>query len=255
MINFDNVDYLSLYRERDNEYFKELQQLVEDNSLPLPLLLQNYMAFIRRREFAQTLAYIHLFEIIKDIPGSIAELGVYLGNGLFTWSKLLETFCPGVRGRKVFGFDSFKGYVNGTETEADSIQFIKNLHGHTFDASEEVVNRLIRINETDNLVMGAQRIKLYSGDVKDTIDQMQSENPGVRFSLVMIDLNLFEPTRFALEKMYALVVRGGVLAFRGYGVKPWEGESAAVDVFAAKNGLVLKSFTYSPYPGAYLLKE
>jgi len=254
VIDLSNVDYTSLYRQRDDAYFTEILRITKDNNISLPILLQNYMAFIRRREFAQTVAYCHLFEIVKSLPGSIAELGVFLGNGLFTWSKLLETFCPGVRGRKVFGFDSFKGYGDATRAERASIEFIENLHGHTFAASEELVKCLIQINETDNLVMGAERIKLYCGDVKDTIDQMQSENLGVRFSLVMIDMNLFEPTNLALQKMYALVVRGGVIAFRGYGVKPWEGESAAVDAFVAKKGLILKSFTYSPYPGAYLLK-
>ena len=255
MIDFDNVDYHSLYRHRDAEYFREIQKIVDEWHIELPLLLQNYMVFVRRREFAQTVAYCRLFELVKDTPGSIAELGVYIGNGLFTWSKLLETLCPGVRGRKVFGFDSFKGYADGTKTEADSVKFIESVHGHTFATSEELVKRLILINETDNLIMGAQRIHLYCGDVKDTIDQMQMENPGVRFSLVMVDLNLFEPTRYALEKMYPLVTRGGVVAFRGYGVKPWEGESAAVDAFVDKNSLALKSFTYSPYPGAYLIKE
>jgi hypothetical protein len=255
VIDFFNTNFNSLYCQRDEQYFEELEKLLKENNITLPILLQNYMAFIRRREFAQTIAYVHLFEMVKDIPGSIAELGVFLGNGLFTWSKLLETYCPGVRGRKVFGFDSFLGYQAATKTEEQSIQYIESIHGHNFEISEGLVKRLISLNEGDNIVMGAQRIKLYSGDVKDSIDRMKSENPGVRFALVMIDLNLFEPTSFALEKIYADVVRGGVVAFRGYGVTPWEGESAAVDAFVVDKNQTLKSFSYSPYPGAYLQKR
>jgi hypothetical protein len=255
MINFINNDYDLLYHQRDDNYFKEIHKIILENNISLQSVLQNYMVFIRRREFAQSIAYYHLFEIVKNKPGSIAEFGVFLGNGLFTWSKLIETFCPGVRGRKVFGFDSFEGYRGSNKTEKNYIKHIQDLHGHTFQSSEEIVKQLIRINETDNIIMGAKRIELFSGDVKLTIGQMKSENPGVRFCLVMIDLNLFEPTKLVLEEIYELVIRGGVVAFRGYGVKPWEGESAAVDLFVKKNSLELKNFTFSPYPGAYLIKE
>ncbi|HCN67158.1 MAG TPA: macrocin-O-methyltransferase, partial [Candidatus Accumulibacter sp.] len=56
------------------------------------------------------LAHYELFRLIAEMPGSIVELGVYLGAGFFTWSKLLETFNPGDRGRKVYGFESCAGY-------------------------------------------------------------------------------------------------------------------------------------------------
>lgn len=249
------INFSEIYSERDAEYFSEIERIRQEHGITTKLMLENYMAFVRRREFAQTVAYIELFNKVRNIPGSIAELGVYLGNSMFTWAKLLETFSPGIRGHKVFGFDTFAGYPNELGRESNYVEFIKGRHGHDFKSSEALVTRLVKNSELDNLVAGAQRIHLYPGDVSNTLEQFVEEYPGVRFRLINIDLNLYEPTRFALQRLSNLVVNKGVICFRGYGVKPWEGESAAVDEFVSKSGLKLQTIEYSPYPGAYAVKE
>ena len=50
-----------------------------------------------------------LFKKTLDVPGSIAECGVFKGSGWFYWLKLLSIFAPGER-KFVYGFDTFKGF-------------------------------------------------------------------------------------------------------------------------------------------------
>jgi hypothetical protein len=253
--NIRKIQFEEFYRTRDEELFSEFSNLKIEYGLTDELVLKNYMAFVRRREFAQTVAYARLFSMVEDLPGSIIECGVYIGNGLFTWSKLLETFSPGRRGDKVFGFDSFDGYSSAEVEENYAIDYVAKIHGHGFKASQLLVEKLIELNESDNLVPGAKRIKLYSGDIEATSSVFLHEEPGTRIKLLMIDLNLFKPTRKALNSFYPILVRGAVVCFRGYGVKPWEGESKAVDEFLEGKGQSLRSFSWSPFPSAFLIKE
>ncbi len=95
----ESFDFRSFYKERDEFYWNNIEEIKEKYEIPLELILKNYMAFIQRRDVPQLIAYYELFKMVMHLPGSIAEVGVFMGNGLFTWTKLLETFFPGNRGK------------------------------------------------------------------------------------------------------------------------------------------------------------
>jgi len=248
-------DFLSLYKERDKNYSIFIQNLLSENKVSIDFILKNYMAFIRRRDVGQLLAYYELFKLIKNMPGSIAEVGVFAGNGLFTWSKLLDTFNPTNRGKKVFGFDNFQGYSqNLTDKDLDAKKYIESLVGD-FSFDPKIVDELIKHNNADQVVAGVERVKLYNANLSTGLELFKKENIGVRFSLVLIDVNLYSPTKWALENFYELLIPGGIIALRGYGVKPWEGGSAALDEFLKANRLSnLEAFEFSNYPSVYFRK-
>ena len=250
-----DFDFKSFYTERDFHYWEKIKTLAQDNNLELKEILQNYMAFIQRRDLPQLLAYYELFKEVQSLPGSIVEVGVFFGNGLFTWSKLLETFCPGNRGRKVYGFDNFSGYDEEvSEIDKRGIEHIGEMVGD-FKVSKELVNELVKLNNLDNLIPGVKRIELYDGNLRKSLKDFKEEETGVRICLLVVDVNLFTPTKIALEELYDKMVRGGVILLRGYGVKPWEGESKAVDEFLEKKGIKeVKTFPFSMYPAIYFKK-
>lgn len=88
-----------------------------------------------------------------------------------------------------------------------------------------------------------------------SLDKFINESPGVRLNLIMINANLYSSTSLALEKLFNLVIRGGGICFRGYGCKPWEGESQAVDEFIESNKFLLRSLCFSNFPSAYIIKS
>lgn len=245
-----------LYVDRDRFYWQEINDLVKENNIRLDTILKNYMAFIQRRDLPQLLAYYDLFKEVKSIPGSIVEVGVFLGNGLFTWTKLMETFYPGNRGCKVFGFDNFSGYKKNTsEIDKQAINYIYSLVGD-FEIEAECVERLVKLHNLDLIIPGIERVKLYNNDLERGFAIFRKENYGVRFKLAVIDVNLYKPTKLALKNIYELMVPGGIMALRGYGVKPWEGESLAVDEFMQEYEInEIKSFEFSNYPAIYFYKS
>lgn len=252
----ENIDFNGFYSERDKFYWTEIEKLKENYNIPLETILKNYMAFIQRRDLPQLLAYYDLLKKVEYLPGSIVEVGVFIGNGLFTWTKLLETFFPGNRGKKVFGFDNFKGYEQEvTDYDEKAIDYINSYVGD-FKIDYEFVDKLKTLHNLDSMIPGVERVKLYNGDLDTTFDEFKKENYGVRLKLLIVDVNLYIPTKKALASFYDLLVPGGIILFRGYGVKPWEGESKAVDEFMKeKNIYEMHSFAFSMYPAVYLIKE
>lgn len=77
------------------------------------------------------------------------------------------------------------------------------------------------------------RIELVKGDVCETIPKfVESRGEGLRIALLNLDLDLYEPTRIALEYFVPRMARGGVI-FDEY----------AVDTLAGRQKQSMKYFT------------
>jgi Macrocin-O-methyltransferase (TylF) len=244
------------YQARDEEFWR----LIDALPVTKRSMVEEFPSFIRRRELARLIAHYELFKNVVDLPGCVVELGVYRGASFFTWAKLMETFCPGDRSRKVFGFDWFEGLQqftdkDGTTAGAAAATSHKHVGGYTSD--RDLIDALVTAHNQDNLVPGIERCRLVPGDVTHTIPQFLEQHPGLRISLLHFDLDLYEPTLFGLKHLYPLVVPGGVVAFDEYGLIPWEGESRAVEDYFASVGArppALRKFPFSQQPHGYFIK-
>lgn len=237
------------YAARDARHWQRLQNLIETEGFSLKDVLRYFPAYVRRRELPRFLAHYELFKQIIDLPGSIIEIGVFRGAGFFTWTNLIETFCPGDRYRMVYGFDQFLGLTQYTEKD-----------GHpgdeNFASSLEAMRTLVDIHNEDSVIPGVPRCRLIEGDVLETVPRFVKDNPGVRIALLNLDVDLYQPTRASLEKFYPLVLMGGIVSFDEYAWEQWPGESSAVDEFFAAIGEKpkLRRLPFSPTPGAYMVK-
>lgn len=245
------------FAARDEAHWRTLEELVTTEGIGLPDMLQNWPAYIRRRELPRFLAHYELFKQVIDLPGCILELGVYKGASFFTWTKLMETFCPGDRSRRVFGFDHFEGLVDFEAADGAKTDLADKQHGG-WKASGHHARTLAQLHNDDNLVPGEQRCRLVEGNVLDTIPKFLEANPGLRISLLYLDMDLYRPTLFALEQLYPLVVKGGVVAFDEYGLIPWEGESRAVDEYFGRLPEAerprIEKFPFAVHPSGFMVK-
>ncbi len=216
---------------------------------------KNFPIYTRRLHLKRFLAHYELFRMVVDLPGDILELGVFRGASLMSWANFMEIRCMGDRQRRVFGFDNFAGFTAIEEKDgAVSKQVDKVTGGFDPSGYEEMLRDAIDIYDSDRFIPYKARVSLIKGDVEKTIPAFVAENPGIRLSLVHFDVDLYRPTLVALQHLWPLVVRGGVVAFDEYGIPPWEGESKAVDEFFASQKIELRRFTWSSNPGAYLVK-
>ena len=243
------------YAAKDNLHWETLEAIIQGQGFTLRDVLRYFPAYIRRRELPRFLAHYELFKQIVELPGSIVELGVYRGASLFTWANLLETFCPGDRYRMVYGFDHFEGLTQYTDSDG-ALNENREKFVRAFSSSAEAMRKLIEVHNDDNLLPGIARCRLIEGDILQTIPQFLTENPGLRISLLHLDMDLYEPTKAALELLYPFVVKGGIVVADEYGWLEWAGESKAVDEFLSRlpEKPLIKRFPTSGTPGGYFVK-
>ena len=185
-------------------------------------------------------------ERTRGVPGDIVELGVFKGSGLAAWLKLAKS--NGIR-RKVYGFDIFDSEQLVANITTVDRELMKSLFEQRNFDTDGYFQLLVKKLQS----IGFFNFELVKGDIHDTLPKFLHQNPGFRASIVNFDLDTFEPTYFALERLWERVVPGGVLIFDEYGINEWT-ESDAVDKFLGLNKLTLNYTNYFS-PSAYLTKE
>ncbi|MBF0553133.1 MAG: class I SAM-dependent methyltransferase [Nitrospirae bacterium] len=215
-----------------------------------------FAVLVRRQWLKRFLAHTDLFKLTLDVPGDIAELGVFRGAGLMTWANLLEAYCIGNRTKTVYGFDNWTGFESLDPEDGDKIEALQK-HAGGFSPEnyfDELVSA-IDIFDQDRFIPWKHRVKLIKGNIGETVAKFIGENPGVRFSLIHFDCDLYMPTKTALHHLWPLLSRGGVMLFDEYSISDWPGETKAVDeYFADKSDIKIKTFAWTNAPAGYIVK-
>lgn len=217
----------------------------------------HFPVLARRQWLKRFLAHVDLFKMSLEVPGDVLEVGVFRGLGLFTWANLLEIYCLGDRTKTVWGLENWTGFDalsdqdGGEQVSAGKIQ-----GGFSPAGFKTEVADAIKLFDSDRFVPWKDRIRLIDGDAGPTVEALLEERPGLRFSLVHFDVDLYSPTLSVLNSIWTRVPVGGVLIFDEYGIPDWPGESQAVDEFLEEHpGQRLETFSWTNAPGAYLVKR
>lgn len=244
------------YQERDDAFWDTIENL----PISRQEMLLHFPTFFRRREMVRFLAHYELFKQVIDLPGSIVECGVFRGGSFFTWAKLMETFCACDRTRKVYGFDWFKGlkqFTGKDGTMTGKVAEISQKFDGTFASDGDFLAMMVELHNQDNLLPGIERCRLINGDVKETLPRFLEEHSGLRISLLHLDMDIYEPTKFALEQLYPRVVKGGLVVLDEYAITAWEGESRAVEEYfmdIVGEMPVIRKLPFSYQPHGYFVK-
>jgi hypothetical protein len=252
---FDNTDG-ARKSTTDSEIEAKIKAHCERFGLDSLAAVKNFAILMRRHALKRFLAHIEFFKMTTELPGDIAELGVFRGMGLFTWANLLESYSIGDRTKIVYGFDNWRGFSDLSIQDGAEIPSSGKLKGgfNAADYFAEIQNA-VTIFDSDRFIPQKARIKLIDGDICKTVPDFVNENPGVRFSLVHFDCDLYQPTRIALEALWDRVVRGGVVLFDEYGISDWPGETQAVDeFFADKPAIVVRTLNWTNTPAGFVIK-
>ena len=212
--------------------------------------LKLFPVLARRQWLKRFLAHNEMFLKTLEVPGDIAELGVFRGQGLMTWANFLESYCISDRTKIVYGFDNWKGFVSISREDGADIDELQKFEGY-YDELKDA----IKIFDSDRFIPWKDRVKLVEGNIMETVPKFVDENPGVRFSLIHFDCDLYEPTKTALEYFWPRLSKGGICLFDEYAIKDWPGETKAVDEFFADKDVQIKKLQWNNVPAGYVVKE
>jgi|TARA_B100000035_G_C21026922_1_gene566646 hypothetical protein len=211
----------------------------------------NFILSSDTKVFGKLLARALLFNSVKNIPGDILEFGVFKGTGMMTFLKLKKYLVPN-SGKKVIGFDFFDtdsllSSLSDQDKEAMSTLF----KGRGFSHEESYVKFLEeRIKEAGFLEHEYDFVK---GDATITSKQYFKERPGLKISLLYLDMDLEEPTYEVLQAAWDRVSSGGLVVFDEYAFHKWS-ESKGVDRFFKDKEVQIKSLNFIA-PSAYVVKK
>jgi hypothetical protein len=216
-------------------------------------LFDNFNGFILSEDtkvFGKLLARTLLMNEVKDVPGDIVECGVFKGTGILTFLKLKKFLNPN-SGKKVLGFDFFdtESLIDSLSSQdklAMSTLFQKRNFSHD-DGYQKYLETLI-----SEAGFQDHDYELISGDISKTMPDYINTRPGMKISLLYLDLDLAKPTYDVLDAAWDRVSRGGIVVFDEYAFHHWS-ESQGADHFFKDKEVEIKNLNYIA-PSAYVRK-
>lgn len=244
--------------EPEREQREKLEKLFGHTELTQFEMFRNFPVFTPRYNIARFLSHYEIFKKVAELPGAIVDLGVYRGASVFTWAKLCEIFCPTDVRKIVYGFDTFEGFVKICEDDGPE-NFGQDVKPGGYFGGVSIEQDLVLAREAmncDRHLRHIERIEFIKGDVIKTIPEFtQVKGAGLRIAILNLDLDLYEPTKCALEYFVPLMTTGGIIICDEYAVDTFGGETKAVDEYFIEHfGRRPKfhKFTWHSNPSAYI---
>ncbi len=214
---------------------------------PVEVRLECFPKYVRRQQLTRFLAHYEIFKRVLAVKGSIVECGVNRGFGLMTWAKLSAVLEPTNLTRRVYGFDSFRGFPSVHDKDATGIDRQTPAPGALAADSYAELLRLITLYDRDRFLGHIPKVELIEGNALETIPQFLRDHPHLVVSLLFMDFDLFEPTRAALKAFLPRMPRGAVLAFDELDNPIWPGETLALVETVGIGNLALQRLEFDPY--------
>ena len=164
---------------------------------------------------------IHMIDRTRNLPGDIADCGVFRGGSTVGMGLYLRQ--QGIA-KRIYGFDSFGGFPEEANADmhlggADN----EDRHAHGFDTtSVEAVQ-----HKVDSFRL--RNVELVPGFFNQTFPTLAAKN--LAFSFAHLDVNLYESYKSCLEFFYPRLAKGGIVLFDEYNDPPWPGCNKAVNEF------------------------
>ena len=236
----------------EREVGKTLENIFVNSPGNIETKLENFPKYVRRQHLKRFLAMYEIFKMVLGIKGSIVECGVFRGFSLMSWAKLSSILEPENLTRRIYGFDSFDGFPSVTEKDRSAAG--DAAAGDFQESSYDELQELIRVYDQDRFLGHIPKVQLIRGDATNSIPDFVKENTHLLVSLLFLDMDLYEPTKAALEHFLPRMPKGAVLAFDELDNPIWPGETTALLERLNINRLKIERLEWDPYIG-YVVVE
>ena len=166
------------------------------------------------------------FEIFKqttNVSGDIVECGVFKGSSLvrfLTFRDLLKQ-----QKKKVIGFDPF-GKFPIQKIKEDNKFGISHNKSSGLGINKYTLNKYLKRKKFKNF-------RLIKGDIKKTLPVFLKKEKKIKISFLHLDMDVFEPTKFALDFFYNKISKNGIILIDDY--EQVKGATKATQKFLNEN--------------------
>lgn len=231
----------------DLKHMQMVEEMFAAAGEPLADRIDAFPKFASRRAIAKFLARNEIFKRILGVNGSIVECGVLHGAGLFTFAQLSAIHEPYNHTRRIVGFDTFTGVpsVHAADTKTGSSSHFAS--GALAGSSEAELRRAIELFDANRPLSHIPKIELVAGDLRQTAAAYVAANAHLVVSLLYLDVDLYEPTRAALQAFMPRMGKGCVIAFDELNAQTFPGETVAAEEVLGLRNVRIERFPFDPY--------
>lgn len=187
------------------------------------LIWEPYL-YMNRLVLTRLLCIEELYKLQIQNHGVIMQFGVYHGRDLALLINLRGIYEPFNYTKKIIGFDTFGGLP----------EFHKNdgKIGAKGDFSvptqyEEYLEEVLQYHENECPLSHIRKFELIKGDVRESLPRYLEYHPETIISLLYLDMDIYEPTKFVLETIEPYLVKGSIIVFDELNFKAYPGETIA----------------------------
>lgn len=181
---------------------------------------------------------VKAFEYVNKfkIAGDFVECGVYTGGNIMILKKLIE---KNKLNRKIYAYDTFEGMPAPTSYD---VKIDGTIAKKKFKKKNWVYCSLDKVKQNfKETKLNTQNIKFIKGKVENTLKI--KKNLPKKISILRLDTDFYESTKSELQKLYPLLVEGGVLIIDDYG--SWLGSKKATDEYFSNKKIFMHYIDHS----------
>ncbi len=211
-IKTDRHDAIILSSNDERELQKRFVEKFKAAPLPDDEILPNLGLFMTSKALSRVLFFYEIYQKIIHTHGVVMEFGVRWGQTLSIMSALRGIFEPFNRHRKVIGFDTFSGFAGVSEKDGTR----SNTRDGSFSVApmyQDYLGEILDLQEKMNPIPHLKKHELVQGDVAVTLPDYLARHPETMVSLAIFDLDIYAPTKAALQAIQPHLFKGSVLVF------------------------------------------
>jgi hypothetical protein len=231
--------------EAEALYYQKRAELLKE--CPSSYVADAPFLFSTRIQTTQMVSRIKLFEMIREMPGSIVECGVYKGNSLLLLLQLSLVMEPYAINRSFYGFDTFEGFRSISEQHDP-----QDINQSMFSDTEfNLIQDCIEMNDIVRPVNKIPKVTLVKGDIVETVPKFVAENKDLCISLLILDTDLYESSKVALQEFLPHMHKGAVVVLDEVCYTKFAGETIAFKEVCNLRDVELRKFPFDTSVGYF----
>jgi hypothetical protein len=234
------------FEEIDRRYLTERKKLSEKHGQrELWSVIDHWPLYCGIGNLARFVVILDIVRKSLLIPGHVAELGSWRGANLLFMAKLLRILDAN-GSKQVHCFDSFEGLQTFSEKDCSA----EGNRGAYLGNFEELLEMIALYELQDDIV-------IHKGFVGNTLPALFGSQTELSFSLVYLDMDLYEPTIEALNQFHPRLSKGGMFVLDQWNAQNYPGETVAVREFLESEGFSyrMEHVQGARQPSLILVKE
>lgn len=223
----------------------QLLELFKSSPIADEDTLRNLQLFTNRIDLADILFMAELYKKQLNVHGVIAEFGSRWGRNLALFEALRSIYEPYNHIRKIIGFDTFEGFAAVSDKDGQ-YEGAKQGGFNVSQGYEIFLEKVLAAHEAMAPIADKKKFELVKGDICETLPQYLQDHPHTIFSMIYIDVDLYEPTKEILKHVKNHIVKGTVIGFDEVCHPNWPGETIALRESFDLQDFELQRLPFSP---------